>query len=241
MKKFIKIFIAIILLSVTAFAFTSCNFHKHVYQDYLIKNPTCTEMGILKRLCIECGITKYSEINTTKHNYVNGICSGCGISINTKNELITYSMPENANNIGMWSFDEIYETACSVGCIVSYSEFMTMLSGSSLKNASADILGILHITATCYIEDGKVYEFPLVLNFERVSPTNPSSPMGVLLRADIENNELLLTYTTGSQVPAGKLISKSGKSIIGFGINANNELVVYYSDNTIAFAGRFSS
>jgi hypothetical protein len=50
-------------------------------------------MGIIKSLCIECGDTKYSEIQTLPHKYFEGICTECGASESAKKALTPY-MPQ---------------------------------------------------------------------------------------------------------------------------------------------------
>jgi hypothetical protein len=42
-------------------------------------------------------------------------------------------IPTDSSNEGMWSFDKIYQTALTVGCAVSYDDFLGVLSGASLK------------------------------------------------------------------------------------------------------------
>ena len=247
MKSKIKIartIISLFLILLTTFSFASCNIlHKHVWQDHLVKSPSCTEVGILKSLCIECGKSEYSEISMTEHNYANGICTACGVSADSaKKALTAVQMPTNADNQGMWSFSKIHEKTCStLNADVSYSSFMYSLSGASLKNASFNVIGMLRLTVTYPLNNGSVFETPVILTVDKVSPINSDSPIGVLLRADIENNELFLTYTTGNKVSAGKIIGNNETTISGFGINSKNELIIYYSNNTIAFGGLFAS
>lgn len=241
--KITKNFVSLLLILMTMLSLTACTiFHKHVWQDHLVKAPNCTEVGILKTLCIECGKTKYSEISMSEHNYINGICTNCGSIGSPKKQLTATAMPENADNQGMWSFYNVHNKACStMNSTMSYSAFMASLSGTSLKNATVDAFGLLHITVTYPLTNGNLFELPVVLNIDKVSPANPTSPIGVLMRADIENNELFLTYTTGTQVSAGKILASIGTTISGFGINAKKELIIYYSNNTIAYAGIFAS
>ena len=124
---------------------------------------------------------------------------------------------------------------------ISYTSFMYSLSGASLKNASMNAVGMLRLTVTYPMNNGSIIETPVILTVEKVSPSSSNASIGVLMRADIDNNELLLTYTTGTQVSAGKVTGSSGTTISGFGINAKNELIIYYSNNTIAYAGKFAS
>lgn len=241
MKVFKKIVLPFLLLAILITA-TSCSlFHQHDWKDYLIKAPTCTEVGILKSLCIECGEATYSEISMSEHNYVDGVCTECGALGSSIESLQTITLPPNSDNQGVWSFEKIYETASSLIFNGTYSEFMNSLSGLSLKNARVDSLNLLHMNARAILNDGSVRELPLILTFTSVSPINPSATIGVILRADIEDGELILTYTTGTEISVGKLNPDVGTRITGFGVNKNKELVIYYSNGMISFAGTFAS
>ena len=240
--KALRVTIVSLLIITTMLTATSCNiFHNHTWTAHLIKTPTCTEVGILKNLCTECGEATYSEISMTAHNYVNGICSQCGTQGAAITSLPTMTLPDNADNDGMWSFEMIYETASSTLFSGTYSDFMNSLSGLSLKNARVDSLSVLRVTALATLNDGTVCELPLILPTETVSPQSPSASVGVILRADIKDGELLLTYTTGTQISAGLLNPKVGTKIIGFGINKDKELIIYHSNGMISFGGRFAS
>lgn len=241
--KFSRIIPSLLILIATTFSFTSCKlFHRHEYEDYLAKAPTCTEIGLIKKLCIECGKFEYTEIAMSEHNYVNDICTQCGRHRSDRDALVPTAMPNNANNNGMWSFSTIHAKACStMKTDVNYSLFISSLSGASLKNASVDSFGMLHVTVTYPLDNGSLFELPVMLTVDKVSPSSAGAPIGVLRRADIENNELFLTYTTGAKLYAGKILGNGEMIISGFGMNYNKELVIYYSNNTIAYAGKFAS
>jgi len=66
---------------------TSCSFitrtnvipkisHKTVTE--IVKHATCTEAGQQKETCSVCGQVSVKEIKQLSHNYMNGVCSGCG-------------------------------------------------------------------------------------------------------------------------------------------------------------------
>ena len=242
-RKLKNTLVSLMLIILTIFSLTSCKLlHKHTWKDYLVKAPTCTEIGILKSLCIECGKAEYSEISKAEHNYVNGVCTVCNGLNNSKNGLTAVPMPTNANNQGKWSFPKIHEKVCStMNTNVSYSAFMNSLSGASLKNASINLFGSLSLTVTYPLKNGGIFEMPVVLSIDNVSPTNPSESIGYLLRADIKNSELYMTYTTGLEMYAGKISGNGENAISGFGVNSQKELVIYYSNNTIAYGGKFAS
>lgn len=221
--------------------FCSCSlFHKCSFQSYLVKEPTCTEKGILKELCLECGDISYSEINMLEHNYVNGVCVYCGALGTDKKELVRIAIPDNSNNQGKWSIEKIYTIACHIGYNGTFSSFMSSFNNVSVKNASLDGLGMIHLTLT-YVYQNEPFDIPLLYTIDRVSPDNPGTSVGVLLRADIIESKLYFTYTTGTQTYAGNFNDSEENAISGFGINANNELIVYYENNTMAFAGKVTS
>lgn len=240
--KALRVTIIPLLIIMTLMTATSCNlFHTHTWSAHLIKTTTCTEVGILKNLCTECGEVTYSEISMAAHSFTNGVCKECGTQEVVIDTLPTASLPADSDNDGMWSFEMIYETASSTLFSGTYSEFMNSLSGLSLKNARMDSLNILRATAAATLDDGTVYDLPLILPTDPVSPVNPTASVGVILRADIVDGELLLTYTTGRQISAGLLNPKVGTKIIGFGVNKDRELIIYHSNNIISFGGKFAS
>jgi hypothetical protein len=240
MKLFKKLSASLLLVA-TVFSITSCNiFHQHSWQKQLTKAPTCTEKGILKEFCTDCGEIVLSEINMSEHSFINGMCAFCGTIESTKKELTPIAIPSGADNEGMWSLEKIYELACVIGFEGSYDRFTKVLTGVSLKNASVGLFNSFNATAVANMTEGNILEFPVALTYETVSPKNPGASLGVILRADINDSELLLTYTTGIQISAGKFNSNYGVKIVGIGINADNELIVYYSNNTMAFAGKIA-
>ena len=242
-KKIISVVLIVVSVLLTA---TSCQlisniFHKHTWQDFLAKEPTCTEVGLLKKVCLECGETEYSEINMSNHVFRDDVCIYCG---GTKDALVRITkvvLPSGLNNDGMWSMDKVYQTACDVSFGGSYESFVNSLSKGSLKNASIDSVGMLHITALFYLRSGKISEAPLMLAYEAVSPLNPTSSVGTIWSAYVKGGNLILTYANGKEIQAGSFDSSENSYIIGFGINTAKELVVYYSDNTIGFGGKIAN
>lgn len=239
--KALKKILAVLLLISTALAITSCDaFHKHSWEKYLTKVPTCTEKGILKELCTDCGEVLLSEINTMEHSYINGLCVICGNVQSSKRELSPVAIPYGSDNSGMWSLEKVYDLARTFVKFNSYEQFIGSLTGASIKNARLGMFNSFNATAVVTLFDNSIGEFPVLLTYNTVSPKSSGASLGVLLRADIENGELLLTYTTGQQLSAGYMNSSYGVKIVGFGINADNEFIIYYSNETIAFAGKIA-
>lgn len=236
-----KTFISIFLIVSMLLCLCSCNlFHKHSWQSYLVKEPTCTEKGVLKELCLECGDVSYEEINMLEHNYSNGICTVCGALGSNKKDLTRVPIPDNSDNQGKWSTEKIYVMACHAGYTGTYSSYIASFNNISIKNARFDAFGMIEFTLT-YIYQDKTFDIPLLYTIDKVSPENPGASVGVFLRADINESKLYFTYTTGTQAYVGNFNDIQGNSISGFGINNNNELIVYYENDTIAFAGKIMS
>ncbi|MBE6635595.1 MAG: hypothetical protein E7617_05285 [Ruminococcaceae bacterium] len=170
------------------------------------------------------------------HKFVNGICTACG-----RNSSITkVAMTDNSESEKVWSMEKIYEIALNYGFEDTYNSFVYYLDGTTLSSARIDSLGRIHLTVSFENTKGEIVNLPIAKNFERVSVKNTSAPIGTLLYADIVDRELLLTYKNGIRVSAGSLNGSASSHITGFAINASNELVIYYSDNLIAYAGLIS-
>ena len=238
MKKCLALLVLIFTL---ALSLVSCDlFHKHTWQSYLVSSPSCTQKGILKELCTECGEMVLSEINTLDHNYVNGVCTECGQYKDESTELYPVAIPIGSNNDGLWSLEKIYELLRYAGQFQysSYYDFTSSLPDTYFTRMSISS-NALHITMTCS-DDGEEFDTPLIYSITRVSPENKNKSIGTIIRADVVDGELYLTYNNGNEVFAGCLSGKNIVTIVGFGINYENELIIYYSNDTLAFGGKLS-
>lgn len=55
--------------------------HEAVWEETILKQPTCTKSGLMDRTCPICQDTeKNAEIKATGHNFENGVCTVCGES-----------------------------------------------------------------------------------------------------------------------------------------------------------------
>ena len=77
--------------------------------------------------------------------------------------------------------------------------------------------------------------------YQLVSPENPENSVGRIIRVDVIKSDIYISYSDGSQVYAGSFKQDKANRIIGFGINVENELIIYYSNNTISFCGNISN
>lgn len=226
----------LLVAAVLLLALTACDmFHDHVWEYRIAKDATCTEKGLLELLCTDCGEKDYVDLQPIAHNYRDGFCVDCGASVSADKRIEKITMPADADVEGRWSLNAIYDLACTFDYKGSYQSFASDLSGSSLKQASLDNLGLFHVTVTAPTARGGTLETPVVLPVDKVSVNNPHPSLGRLLRADIMGNELIFTYADASQCSAGNFTGDM--HITGFGINTAGELVIFYQNNMIAFVG----
>lgn len=238
-----KIILSILCIA-TMFSATSClnklKKHSHEWTTYLIKTPTCTQKGLLEKLCEECGEKVYEDIESVAHTFQNGVCTVCGTSASSNTTLTHIPLSLNENNEASLSLPQIYNVACSLNLYKgdSYTDFLYELSNGLLDQIYIDNLGLLHFTVSAKDLNENYLELPISYIIGKVSPKNPeTSKFGHLHSLSMENNELVLTYNDGLRVVAGFLDHPTKLHITAFGMNENNEFVIYYSDNTIAFAG----
>lgn len=235
------IFVIIIALGIM-FGLSSCKdkSHKHVWENYLVKKPTCTEIGSIEQFCEGCGEKLYIDVAKSDHSYVNGICSICGALESPDNTIIHIPMPQNANNQASWNMSKIYDTSIKFGFNGTCSEFLSYCSNISLDGAYIDSLGFFHTTVSVKCKKD-TFNVPVGLIVGKVSPVGEGVNQTVA-GVSFEKDTLLITYQNELQLSAGKLSNDNSSAYItGFGLNTNNELVIYYSDNTISFAGKLAT
>ena len=68
---------------------TPCTEHKWD-SGKITKEPTCTEKGEKTFTCTECGATKVEEVSALGHDYVDGKCSRCGVTLAAADEIVIY-------------------------------------------------------------------------------------------------------------------------------------------------------
>ena len=243
MKK-IKTF-SVIFSVYTLLAAVSCSIlpHKHAWSNFIVKQPTCTEKGLLEKLCEECGEKEYEDINPSGHNYQNGACTICGTFGYADHEVEPIPMPEDANNMAALTWEKLYNIKQTVYYEENFplSLFMNTLSNGSLTDIYLDTLGLFHTTAAFLNSKQLNLEIPIIWSVGKVSPINPKeSKFGTVSRVHLQDNQMIVTYNNGIQTSIGS-IQNSNITITGFGLNTDNEFIVYYSDNTIAFVGNVSS
>ncbi|MBQ2718577.1 MAG: hypothetical protein IJF73_00750 [Clostridia bacterium] len=244
MKK-IRMTAALMLPVMLLLLLTSCGMitrltHEHEWQYRVAKAPTCTEGGLMEALCVGCGEKTYNDIERTEHSYVNGICRDCGAQGSIGNVLERVVIPAGVSTANAWSLYKVYETARTIdtGIKASYTTFVSSFSGVYFKDAYLDSLGLFHTTISAPYSGGRRMETPLALSIGEIAIQNPKASVGRLIRMDIVDNELIATYAGGTTRSAGSFTS-SGlvERITGFGLSEGGELLIFYSDDKVAFAG----
>ncbi len=241
MKKIFSFFLASLLL---VFSLSSCSLfeqHTHAFESYLVKAPTCKEKGLVEHLCKTCGEKEYEELMKSDHLYSNGVCTGCGLFGSPEDEITPVPMPSGANNQAAWTMSKIHENVLKFGFDVSYQDFINSLGEGTISNPYFDGLGILHFSVHATLNTNEIVDIPVSLVVGRVSPASGSS-LPTIRKVEVSNGDLLVQYADGVQVSCGSFRSHlQGPYITGFGINTNNELIAYYSNNTLAFFGTVST
>ncbi len=242
MKRFTKISVTGLLCAIFLIApsCTPSKKHTHNWSNYIVKAPTCTEKGLIEKLCEECGEKQYEDLMPNGHNSLNGICTICGKTSSPQNQIEPIPMPNDANNTAAWTLEKVYQLAQTMGVSEDYFTFVDDLECGTLDNIYLDNLGLLHLSANFISLSDQAVSLPLTSAISKVSPTNENSnKLGYISKVQILNEQLTITYADGLFVTAGKLTNDT-VTITKFGVNPDNELVLYYSNNTIAFAGKIS-
>ena len=249
-KNFIKHVATLVLATTTIFSFAACNptnnDHDHVWQNYVVKYPSCTTTGTLEKICKDCGQKVYEDIQANGHTYAEGKCKVCGLPGYAENELVHIPLPETVNVSKLWSMGEIYQTATNFGYIDSYYDFIDDMSNAWAQDIYLDNLGLLHASIIFDYSDGEgtiSADLPLALYWEKVSIDNPIQNLTQqIYKIEFKNEEMLITYSDGLKISTGKVVNTTSNSeyIVGFGISASQELIICYADETIAFAGKIA-
>lgn len=241
MKKIFSFLLATLLLISFLSSCSLFEQHTHDFESYLVKAPTCKEKGLVERLCKTCGEKEYEDLMESGHLYSNGVCTGCGLFGSPEDKIVPTPMPSGSNNQAAWTMSKIHENVLKFGFDVSYQDFINTLGEGTISAPYFDGLGILHFSVHTTLNTNEIVDVPISLVVGRVSPVS-ESPLPTIRMIEVSNGNLLVQYTDGVQVSGGSFrIHQQVPYITGFGINTNNELIAYYSNNTLAFFGTIST
>ena len=149
-KNVLKKAITLIMATTMILSSTACNRdkHDHVWQNYMVANPSCTKTGLLEKICTACGQKVYEEIQANGHTYEDGKCRVCGLPGFSEDTLVRIPTSDESIPSNAWSFRKIYDIALSVGYTKSYSNFINILSNGWMQDIYLDQLGLLHTLTT---------------------------------------------------------------------------------------------
>ena len=252
MKSVKRVLISILAIITMTLPLSSCkkpfeDNHEHSWKYYIAKQPTCTQNGIMEKLCEECGEKDYEDISPSGHNFINGVCSVCGEEGIDENALVRIPLPDGSNNAAKWSPRDMYEKAKTITRDfdnytdeVGFAKFLNELSNGYIQDVYFDSLQFIHFNISWTNNKNEAMEAPCMLTVGKVSPINATQKkFATIYRVEVQDEQLCITYSDGVQTVAGSFTAPIGNQplVTAFGINPDNELVVYYEDNTIAFAG----
>ena len=217
--------------------------HKHKWQYYLEESPTCAKVGSLMMICLKCGEMAHQEISKEPHRFYRYICMDCGASAHSEVSLNYIELPLGMSHDNAWTTSEIYQTACTLGCELEYDQFLKNLSRSdiAIRQPSFNIFGNFTVTTSIVNKNETVIDVPISLPLDKINLTNTEDSIGTILRVDITDGNIVATYSDGMRLNIGTFNASHYTNVEGFGINEENELIIYYANDTIAFVGSLAN
>lgn len=217
--------------------------HVHKFLNYIAKEPTCTEAGILEQVCEECGEKAYSDLEAMGHRWVDGVCSRCGKTENGaseggEEETPPDDSPEDPPVVSpepRFTFiQDIYEQACSMGYFLSKEEFLLNVNNTVFTQVYINGKGRLKLSA-----DGGI---SADVGEVRVDiPMDVEAELGIVLQIEISDGCLTVSDTMGKAMEFGVIDglaeTDSSDCVAGFAINLQNELLILYQSEKIKKVG----
>lgn len=228
MKK-ILILVCLIMLSLNIF--TACGGCNHDYEYSVVVDATCEKEGILEKICKNCGNKGYEEIRIKEHDFVDGVCSECGI------EKGVTKLPEG-QTLG-YTLDKIDEMANSYG----HSE--EFLPSQFIKNIEFEdiYINFLGFLTTMAKKDGINFSlsFPITKeNFEIEGKDRFISQIKISSQGEITITEV--DGTTESKGYFAEINSyRSENKIVSIAINQSNQLLLVYEDRQVVGVGKIKT
>lgn len=214
----------------------------HEWENFIAIQPTCSETGLLERLCTICGEKEYEELAKTEHSFnEDNVCDICG----EKNDA-EVTLPENTSY--GWDMEAVYDTYLHYGGSETYDDFLTNLSQGYVENIYVDFFSNLHFSL---VWDEK--EAPMFISLKKSDIPGLKSPtvkqiyrvyVKELMSLEEEKAYKVLSvmYTDGVTAVLGALDSAhKEKQIRSIAIDKENRFVVCYEDNTAMSVGFIST
>lgn len=81
MKKKCLLILSFVVVVAIIITFYGCNKQcEHEFSNWTAESmATCTQDGLKKRTCSKCGEIETAIIPAVGHNFVDGICTDCGV------------------------------------------------------------------------------------------------------------------------------------------------------------------
>lgn len=93
------------------------NYHEHTEIMTVVREATCTETGLAKYICKDCGNERLAEIPALGHHYVDGVCTRCGAAEDVSGEEIVLYLGEEGLTMSQL---QRYPTAASYTAVTYY-------------------------------------------------------------------------------------------------------------------------
>lgn len=234
---------ALCLCITGSLAFGGCNDKcDHQWENYIAIQPTCSETGLLEKLCTICGEKEYEDLAKTEHSFnEDNVCEICGEENDAE-----ITLPENTSY--GWDMEAVYDTYLHYGGTETYSDFLTTLSQGYVDNIYVDFFSNLHFSL---VWDNK--EAPMFISLKKSEiPGLKSSTSKQIYRIfareilsleqDKSYNVLSVMYTDGVTAVLGALDAEHDeKQIRSIAVDKENRFVVCYEDNTALSVGMIST
>ena len=228
MKRIRRIGAVVIVGAILLLAGCGEEVHTHTFQNYIVKQPTCVEAGLLEQVCSECGEKVYSDLQALGHSFVNGVCERCG-------QQETPSEPVDDEQF--MTLSDIYAMSQTLGWMYSEDDFFTRLYNISATALSMDENGRLKAAV-----DGvsAAVEVP-----RSDIPADSAAMLGTIAQIEIVRGVLTISDTMGRVIKPGAFDMYTtlvqNTNIVGFAVNLQNELFLLHRDNAVTKAGTFSA
>lgn len=227
-----KLFCTLLSVMLCASSLSSCaRKHEHSWEIYIAKQPTCTEKGILERVCKECSKQEFEEIVKTDHRFVNGICQICGkIEENSDEETTDNTVTLTTENIG-YTIDKLYELSTEkFGYKYKKEDFIKELTCGYVETIYEDTLKLVHFDIIGTSDETSECSLAFDVDREAISAPLPDL-LKTIYRVSFQSDLLTILYTDGTQLTDCRFDSVF--------LNAQNQVAIT-NGTTATFIGKIS-
>ncbi len=209
-------------LCFTAGFFTGCDDHVHSFKNYVAKEATCTESGLLERTC-DCGKKEYEEIEAKEHCYENGTCTVCNQKESASSSLS-----------GFYTFDKMYQQYKAYNLTATTEEQFY----EDLDNTAISSIFINQFGQTVACVDGLYVNVGAVKGNFQIKELQPYYNHTVNTIAVQDGKVSVVANYLQSDIGYIGAIAATENPIDGLLINQDNYLVFHFANNMIMVAGK---